>query len=510
MRVAQVSLRADRIQDLEVLKDYAEFWKIPYSTNQVPSEEDVVFQSGTGHLRPDPSYPIILCPSNWDEARSFASKHGLKASSKNVSLKLPVSKGTSTSLTTEMYEFLGSRLEPIVSSKGTTVLSRLSGTNTYILSVDITSEYSRWLRHRLDDPPSRKFRLATRLPFSYNTIPSAIRNRLFKRALNPNDITEDRLGPVEFLRTVFLASLSAVSENPIPKVWFWRRGRSHALCVTHDVETREGLLHGAKRISEVEGKLGIRSTWNVPSARYSVSHRDLEVILENGELGGHDTTHDGRLALLATEDATSRLRTCKNDLEHKARVKVRGFRSPLLQHSKTLLTATAKAGFEFDSSVPSWEPLSPTSFRDHGSGTVFPFKVDGCLEIPVSLPQDHQLVRVMGLTPAQAVERLCEIGLWIRGLGGACILLVHPDYEFASSGLAEYERLLRNLLQPGCDAMTLGELADWWEFRRSARIVVEDGQAKLMAEGDLGSEDDLELQLVRGYGEDGFKVETLN
>ncbi len=510
MKVAQVFLRADRPQNLEVLRDYAEFWKIPYSTNQVPKEGGIVLQSGTGPLAPDPSYPLILCPSNSDEARDVASRHGLKVSSRNVFLNLPVARGTSTSLTTEMYEFLGSRLEPILSSKGTTVLSRISGTSTHILSVDITSGYSRWLNHRLDDPPSTKFKLATRLPFSYNTVPRAIRNRLFKLALDPDDITEARLGPVEFLRTIFLASLSAVSEDPIPRVWFWRPGRSHALAVTHDVETREGLLHGAKRLSEVEGKLGVHSTWNVPSARYSVSHGDLEIILKNGELGGHDTTHDGRLALLTSEDATRRLRTCKNDLEQKARVKVRGFRSPLLQHSKTLLTATAKAGFEFDSSVPSWEPLSPTSFRDHGAGTVFPFTVDGCLEIPVSLPQDHQLVRVMGLTPAQAVERLCEISLWIQGLGGACVLLVHPDYEFASSGIAEYERLLRSLLQPGCDAMTLGELADWWEFRRSARIDVEDGQAKLMAEGNLGSKDDLELQLVRGYGEDGFKVETLN
>src|SRR5574341_2666000 len=108
-------------------------------------------------------------------------------------------------------------------------------------------------------------------------------------------------------------------------------------------------------------------------------------------------------------------------------------------------------------------------------------------------------MRVMGLSPAQAVERLCEIGLWIRGLGGACILLVHPDYEFGSSSIEEYGRLLRSLLQPGCDPMTLGELADWWQFRMSARIGVEDGQAKVLVADNQGPEDDLELQLVRGY-----------
>jgi hypothetical protein len=77
----------------------------------------------------------------------------------------------------------------------------------------------------------------------------------------------DNLGPVESLRTIFLASL-VLSSGPVPRIAFWKRGKSYALAVTHDIETKAGLEKGAPRLMTIERNLGIRSTWNVPSARY--------------------------------------------------------------------------------------------------------------------------------------------------------------------------------------------------------------------------------------------------
>jgi len=170
--------------------------------------------------------------------------------------------------------------------------------------------------------------------------------------------------------------------------------------------------------------------------------------------------------------------------------------------------ALGKADFLYDSSMPSWEPLSPTSLKPHGIGTVFPLVISGLVEIPVSLPQDHQLIRVGGWGVSAAVDQLLEVSMWIKKIGGACVLLVHPDYEFGQQeGREEYLRLLGSFRSdPACDIMTLGEMARWWIYRQDSSIG-EDGTVNVRSSdnGDLSGE--LDLELVTGYGPDGFKKE---
>jgi len=167
-----------------------------------------------------------------------------------------------------------------------------------------------------------------------------------------------------------------------------------------------------------------------------------------------------------------------------------------------------KAGYEYDSSMPSWEPLSPTSLKPHGVGTVFPFLISGLVEIPVSMPQDHQLIRVGGLGVAAAVDQLLEVSRWIRKAGGACVLLVHPDYEFGQEeGRDEYLRLLTSFRSdPACDIMTLGEMARWWIYRQESYID-EEGMINTRSDENKNAIGELELELVMGYGLDGFKME---
>src|SRR5262249_40704932 len=155
-----------------------------------------------------------------------------------------------------------------------------------------------------------------------------------------------------------------------------------------------------------------------------------------------DTDHDGRLIFLPMAAMASRLQDCRETLERIAETKVRGFRAPLLQHDRNLLEAVGRAGYSCDSSVPSWELLSPTSLKSHGVGTVFPLSLEGVTEIPVSLSQDHQLLRVRGLTPFEARASLEREAAWISEIGGLCTLLVHPDYDFANGG-EEYSRIVK-------------------------------------------------------------------
>jgi peptidoglycan/xylan/chitin deacetylase (PgdA/CDA1 family) len=502
-----IILEARNASASEILRGYAEFWKIPWQTKVEPNEQHTVFSTSMS-AAPIRGAVTIVSPSGREEAEKIARDHGLTLNSKNKSISLPAARDIKVSLRTEIQEYSGPSLDPLLRSGDTSILSRIHGTDIYLLALDLVGEYARRVSGGFEDKPSKKFWLATKLPFSYQSIPRFIRDRSFRSSDGAEEITEAKLGPVECLRTIFLASL-VLSSGPVPRIAFWKQGKSYTLAVTHDVETREGLGSGAPRLIAIERKLGIHSTWNVPSARYPLPPGSLDLLAQNGEVGAHDTAHDGRLIFLNSEKKIQRLKDCKQGLEGLTGREVRGFRSPLLQHNAGLAVATAKAGYSYDSSCPSWEILSPTSLRAHGVGTVFPFEISDTLEIPVSLPQDHQLIRVAGLKPTGAVDFLMRLSKWIRGVGGPCILLVHPDYELAmEENVHQYQRLLENFASdPQCDIMTLSDMADWWKHRGKAHWELTDGRLTVVSPDGPA---DLEAELVTGYGNNGFTSEILS
>jgi len=508
-KFASIALAGSNADDLSILKEYADFWKVPYTVGSPVEEKQVLFTS-------DPetaidgrnSSPLVVSPTRIEGATQIARHFGLKVAIEEALVRLPISPGVSESLLSKIYRFSGPNLESLLKDGENVLINKIRGSNVHILSLDLISDYTRVMYDRMDENPSWRFRLITRMPFSYRLIPSSVRNRFFKAKGSITSLREEVWGPVEFLRSLFLASLVIASDDPIPIIGFWRRGKSYALAVSHDVETQLGLEDGAARLIEVEKELGMRSTWNIPSDRYPLSSQLLIALGENGEVGGHDTKHDGRLFFASKKDKLSRVRRCKERLELLSRRPVRGFRAPLLQHSRGLVEALGKADFLYDSSMPSWEPLSPTSLKSHGIGTVFPLVISGLVEIPVSLPQDHQLIRVGGLGVNEAVDQLLEASRWIKNIGGACVLLVHPDYEFGQQeGREEYLRLLGPFRSDAaCDIMTLGEMARWWIYRHESSID-EAGTINVRSGVNEGVSGELDLEFVTGYGADGFKNE---
>jgi peptidoglycan/xylan/chitin deacetylase (PgdA/CDA1 family) len=490
--------------ETQLLQDYAEFWKIPYTIGPDGTGLPVVTTQSTNPGSSRKS-PVVIVPRGQEQAERIAREYQLQHGMKIERLSLKSASTVQVSIVTEIHHFRGRSLEPVIQSGSVSILNRLKGGDTYLLSIDLIGEYARRIQAGLEESPSRRFRLAAKLPSSYQTIPQFVRNRSFRASDGTDLLKEENLGPVEFLRTVFLASV-VLSFGPIPHVCFWKRGKSYAVAVTHDVETAYGLESGAPRLLAVERDLGISSTWNIPSERYPLSQSSLRPLTASGEIGGHDTKHDGRLVLLETEKKIQRLKNCRSDLERLAEKHVRGFRAPLLQHSSDLAYAEAKAGFDYDSSCPSWEIISPTSMRPHGVGTLFPFEHNGVLEIPVSLPQDHQLIRVAGQSPSASVDLLLHLSRWIQGLGGACILLVHPDYELADQdNLPQYRRLLQSFASdPKCQIVTMGELADWWRQRERTRIEVRDGQVTLVSSEHDTPLGQFQIDMVTGFGPDGF------
>jgi hypothetical protein len=503
-----IILRGEEEGEVRVLREYAEFWKIPYVARPASEEKQVLVSSRMiPRNEVEASAIVIIFPSGPEGSRNIAEKYDLALHTRETLLRLPISPHVSVSVRTRLNEFSGPGIEPVISDGATAVLSRVRDTRVHLSSVDLVSEYERLITGGLEEVPSRKFRLITKFPFSYQAIPSFIRNRAFRSPNGVTELTEDKLSPVECLRALFLASLVVSTGLAIPRIAFWRKGKSHALAITHDVETKLGLEDGAGRLADIESKLGVRSSWNVPSERYPLSSQLLISLATAGEVGGHDTKHDGRLIFESFENKVGRVGRCKSRLESLSKKEVRGFRAPLLQHGRELIEALGTAGYKYDSSVPSWEPLSPTSLQPHGVGTVFPFFISTMLEIPVSLPQDHQLIRVSGLTVSEAVEELFRVSGLVRDIGGACVLLVHPDYEFGQpENSEEYYRLLaRFKSDPECDILTLGELARWWTHRANSQIETGNGDISIRY-GDKDWSGDLELELVTGYGPDGFKI----
>ena len=504
-----IVVEAANVSDSEILRDYAEFWKIPYRAKTEPDEKHTVVTTGHG-IGQARNAPVIVSPAGREGAEKIARDHGLSLNSRRALIRLPAGRDVEVSLRTEVHEFSGPNLDPVLRSGDISIFSKIRGTEIYLLAIDLVGEYVRRVIGGFEDRPSRRFWLATKLPFSYQSIPRFVRDRSFRSSKGADEITEDKLGPVECLRTIFLASL-VLSSGPILRIAFWKSGKSYALAVTHDVETKTGLETGAPRLLAVERNLGIQSTWNVPSSRYPLPAGSLDILTETGEVGAHDTMHDGRLIFFGSEAKVQRLKDCKQRLEKLTGRETHGFRSPLLQHNADLASATAKAGYAYDSSCPSWEILSPTSLGAHGVGTVFPFEIADTLEIPVSLPQDHQLIRVAGQEPSAAVDLLLRLSKWMRGLGAPCVLLVHPEYEF---GTVEYEpeylRLLQSFVSdPECQIMMLSEMAEWWRHRASAHWNIIEGQATVLSPDIGGPSTDLQAELVTGYGANGFTVHTL-
>src|SRR3989442_13680548 len=158
-----------------------------------------------------------MFPTGQEDYREIAKEYGLTLHTRDTLIRLPVSPDVSVSMRTRVNEFSGGGIESVISDCETAVLSKIRDTRVHLSSVDLVSEYERLVTGGLEEVPSRKFRLVTKFPFSYRAIPSFIRNRAFKAPDAVTELTEDKLSPVECLRTIFLASLVVAAGRAIPR-----------------------------------------------------------------------------------------------------------------------------------------------------------------------------------------------------------------------------------------------------------------------------------------------------
>ena len=315
--------------------------------------------------------------------------------------------------------------------------------NLLFLSLDIVKEYNEILDETLNAKPSTVYRLLTSLQAPYTLAPKRLRDLFMRRHLGQEGIIFcDKLS-LDALRFTLVKAIEKLSEKKLRrKNW---NGKRYACTMTHDIDTRNG-LQKAKVVKKLEEKYDVPSAWYIPSKHYKLNHEIVEELANYGEVGAHDTRHDGKLVQLSQQKLLGRLREAKQALEKIINCSVEGFRAPLLQHSPGILRGLKEVGYSYDTSIPTWEPRHPRTMRPHGLGTTYPMFFNGVTEIPISVVQDHQLLYVLGMKPKEVIAEWLSMIAVIKELGSCCVLLSHPQYKlFDTDNLSVYEELLNTI-----------------------------------------------------------------
>jgi peptidoglycan/xylan/chitin deacetylase (PgdA/CDA1 family) len=304
-----------------------------------------------------------------------------------------------------------------------------------VVPQDLLRSCSDKLQAVLDPKISLAYKLSTKLPFSYNLVPSSIRSKVLKRQLQAIDF--DLLSHLSF----------EVARRKLVEVFselglILKRKRAPALLVTHDIDTEKG-LERAYSLKQVETSLGISSTWFVVSHEYPIPKHIALSLSEGSLIGSHDMKHDGRLIHFEKQvDLVNRLAKSKERLGEIFERDITSFRAPLLQFNSRINSALPKAGYESDFSLPCWEPVHPSTMQGFGLEGACEFELNGIREHPLTLFQDHQVLNVLGLSTSTAVKFWMDQISLIRAFDGDIVLLIHPDYAF-SEDLESYRKLMQ-------------------------------------------------------------------
>jgi hypothetical protein len=327
--------------------------------------------------------------------------------------------------------------------------------NTAVLKVDIVKEYYKALNETFNAKSSTVYRIFTGLPIPYKIAPRQLRDLLMNTRVqetgNKKNLDYDEKLPLDALRLTLVSAIEELVKEKLPKkTW---NGKKCACALTHDIDSSQGLrrAHSLKRIEE---RYDFPSAWYVPSDHFRLDIQTIRELANHGEIGSHDTKHDGKLAQFSQEKLVRRLYESKQALSKAAKCSVEGFRAPLLQHSFKIINALRVTGYSYDTSIPTWEPKHPSTMSPHGIGTVYPMMLNGIMDLPVTLPQDHQMIHVLGMNSKETVKIWTYLMSIIREMGGLCVFLIHPDYELAlSENLTVYEELL-NFIEGEHDVWT--------------------------------------------------------
>jgi peptidoglycan/xylan/chitin deacetylase (PgdA/CDA1 family) len=424
--------------EIAVIKELLSPWQFSYVSSD---EAEVSISYGAEYERNDGS---IIVPSH--RQNHIESNMGSKPefSGNKRRIRVSVDGNSVLEITPKIFHF-DSKFDKKAFGNVTSSSNELEGG---LSSIDVVSEYCGKINKTLNAKQSRSFHALTEIPIPYNIIPGGLRKQLLRKRSDKKSVNLNDKLSIDALRLILVEAVERVAKRSLrKKLW---DGKKYSVLLTHDVETRKGLAK-ARLMKKLEERCDLPSAWFIPSKCYKLEPQIIQDLANHGEIGSHDTRHDGKLAALPEQKMVKRIIEAKLALEKITRKPVKGFRAPLLQHNANLIAALRESNYVYDSSIPTWEPNHPSTMKPHGIETVFPLTINGLTEIPITLPQDHQLLYVLGLKPDEVVKEWLKATALIKSLGGLCTFLVHPDYALADGKMEAYEELL-NVLASDKDA----------------------------------------------------------
>lgn len=227
-----------------------------------------------------------------------------------------------------------------------------------------------------------------------------------------------------------------------------------AVCITHDVDWIE-CQKFTPDLAAFEERCGIRSTFNfLTHWNYKLDKALVADLARAGfEIGLHGAEHDIALAYRSREKICVHLRRALDVLP----VPVKGFRSPALSSSQTLLAALDELGFAYDSS------LATRDMYGEGLDMCFPYLYPELKlwEIPLTL-QDSTLFRDLGLRDGEAADIVLELMHEVVEMGGVFVFNGHPGI------LRNHMEFYRSFVERAvdCDVLTMEEIVHCWKGRQ--------------------------------------------
>jgi hypothetical protein len=286
----------------------------------------------------------------------------------------------------------------------------------------------------------------------------------------PVDRTVDTI-----LEDSLILCMRAKHISSVPFIWFWPKGVQSCAMMTHDVETRAGLL-SCRELMALDNSFEISSSFQfVPEDRYLVSGQFLEEVRGNGfEVNVQDLNHDGDLF----KDPEEFQRRADRINEYLRLFGAKGFRSAIMYRNAEWLDAIEAS---YDMSFPNVAHLEP---QRGGCCTVMPYFIGGIVELPLTTIQDYSLLHILGESSIDIWKQQIEL---IRERNGLISFIVHPDYLTGEREIELYKSLLTHLRQLRAEnklwSALPGEIDEWWRARNQMELVLQNGKWRIEGDG---------------------------
>lgn len=266
--------------------------------------------------------------------------------------------------------------------------------------------------------------LSSRLPVSYQNVPSGLRNLIASAIGRWSSRFTARLGEfprwpldlsADFLADLASGTSSVFAAGPTP------------VLLTHDLDSAEGLENLAKWFLGMEESVGARSTNFVVPCAWPIDYSLLDQINDRGhEIGIHGYDHSNRTPFLGPLKRRNRLQSAHELVE---RYNILGYRSPSLLRTSDLLRDLGNL-YRYDSSIPTSGGVFPVP--NNGCASARPFWVEEIAELPLTMPRDGGLL-FLGDSSHEVLEIWINCAKSISLSGGIVVLLTHCEARFSGN-----------------------------------------------------------------------------